>query len=338
MLLRSKICTLHSLLKRRLGLSQLLIWCHVRPPGSIDTEACILSSVATLSGLRSLTLMTNPHPDTCTPEALHRHVSSLWSLSALTALTHLDLVLPKCYTPIADSYFRATKVSDSDRYAWESVREQQRHAILSAVRCMPHLEDLRCPTLWLSTADTALLTSLTSLVLGGLLPPPPPLHPPSPFAVGAAAPGPLSGATGGTLPPLLEHLNLNIGVSPRTLAALQLPPNMAHLYVYRMEIGMSDVAPDGSIFPETVDAFGPALQLLLPYLDGCDDDSCQMHLFVEYRHLMRPREGSLEGHAEWIKQLKGMDTFYWVALKGIAMQEGDLKCLASTLPELKVGP
>ncbi len=315
------------------------IWYNDRPPGSVDTEACILSSVGTLTRLRSLTLMTNPHPDTCTPEVLQRHVSSLWSLTSLTALARLDLVLPKCYTPVADSYFRATEVSDSDRYAWECVREQQHQAILSAVRCMPRLEDFRCPTLWLSPSDTASLTSLTSLILGGLLPPPPPpLYLPSSFAVGGTALGALSGASGGTLPPLLRYLDLNTGASPRTLATLQLPPNLADLRVHCMEIGMSDVAPDGSILPETVDAFGPVLQLLLPYVEECDDSSSQLHLVVECGDLMRPRQGSLEGHAEWIKQLEWMDTYHWVALRGIAMQEGDLACLASTLPELKVGP
>ncbi len=146
------------------------------PADSVHTEALLWSTVAQLTQLRSLYLLTNPDPDPAAPEALLPHIPALGSLSALTALTSLDLVLPRCYTPIADSHYRRW-CSGAVWADWEVVRQLQHTAILSALQCMPHLQHLGCPTLWIPSTDpTALasLTNLTSLTLGGLLLPPPP--------------------------------------------------------------------------------------------------------------------------------------------------------------------
>ncbi len=53
---------------------------------------------------------------------------------------------------------------------------------------------------------------------------------------------------------------------------------------------------------------------------------------------MEPREDGSHGHAEWIRKLAaGRDAITNMTLRGIRLRVGDLACLASALPMLKVG-
>ncbi len=325
------------------------------PPDSVDTEALVFSSIAQLTQLRSLDLRTNPAPGTCSPDALLRHIPALGSLSALTALTSLELVLPVCYMPIADNH---TRLLDSGEQwqAWELVRQLQHGALLAAFRSMPHLQRLACPTLHLAPSDTCLtcLTNLTSLTLGGFLPPPPPALSPAQSlqdsgvaaiaaAVAAAAaafrPGATPPAGSSLLPPMLQQLELVAGVSPGALAELQLPPSLTWLSVPRIQIGMSGLTGDGSMRPQTVNDLGAAVQLILSLPTPPELSTSSIELVAEgCLSLSGPRAHGPQGYAEWIPQLAGLDAFQLLTLSGgIRLQEGDLVCLASTLPELTVG-
>lgn len=329
-----------------------------RTPDSVDTEALIWSTVAQLTQLQSLELRTNPAPDTCTPDALLCHIPALGSLAALTALTSLELVLPVCYMPIADNYMRLLD-SGSQWQAWEVVRQLQHGALLSAFRCMPNLQRLACPTLHLATSDTCLtcLTKLTSLTLGGLLPPPPPpspvphLHDSGGSAAAAASavlaaaaaatfrPGAKPPAGSSLLPPMLQQLDLVAGVSAGALAALQLPPSLMWLRVPRIQIGMSDLTGDGSMRPQTLDDLGAAVQLILSLPTPPEIPTSGIELAAEgCRPLSGPRGNGPQSYAQWIPQLAGLDAFQVLILSGgMRLQEGDLVCLASTLPDLQVG-
>lgn len=284
--------------------------------------------MSSLTQLRSLYLVTNPHPDTCSPEAVLRHIPALGSLSSLTALTSLDLVLPMCYTPIADSYDRRGDVPE----AWEPVRQAQHVALLAAFRCMPQLRRLWCPNLWITAAEAASFTNLTSLQLGGLLPP-------GCGATTGAGAGAGAGDGQASLPPNLRDFQLAVAVSPQVLASLQLPLSLRHFYPPRIQFGMSAVGPDGRILAETVEAVGPAVRQLLSCVPA---QHWQLHaeavVIADWGHfVMKPRaDGPQGGHAEWISQLAGLDVFRSFTLDGVQLQAGDLLCLVATLPKLKV--
>ncbi len=287
-----------------------------------EKEATILGTVVQLTGLRSLNLRTIVDKDD--PDALEPHARCMTRLSALTALTHLRLELSPCYEHHGDSWDEAERNGDDHHY-WGEVVDRHRAALLSALRAMPQLQDLGCPTLWLRPSEAAALTALTRLKVDGLLPP----------AAGEARSGDSSQKL--LLPPLLKELALT-SASPRLLASLQVPVGFRALHVYNLRLGMSDVARhDHELLPETVAAMGPAVRLLTAFRPG-------EPLWNELRisanggpGMLIPREGVPEGHAEWLGQLAGLGVTQLV-LDSFALQTQDLCCLACKLGNVTVRP
>ncbi len=143
------------------------------------------------------------------------------------------------------------------------------------------------------------------------------------------------------LPPLLQQLELMVGVSPRVLATLQLLPSFRHLYVRRIQIGMSGVGPDNRILPETVDAIGSAMQLIRSYLPVAMDLTCydvDVAADCKGSALGPGGDGDQQlSHTGWLRTLAGLRAFKTLTLSGMQLQERDLECLACTLPDLEVG-
>ncbi len=139
---------------------------------STATEARVLSSVCQLTGLQSLHLTTNVPAHACDYPEVARYAFSLTHLSTLTALTSLDLQLPACYRPMADRYSRWKACGDDEKcHAWQKLWSTQRASLLFAVRGMRRLQHLGCRDLCMEPPELAPLTALTSLTLGGLMPP-----------------------------------------------------------------------------------------------------------------------------------------------------------------------
>ncbi len=286
----------------------------------------MFSAVAHLTTLESLSLLTNSAPTA--PEAVRTHATCVACLSTLTALTHLQLQPSWSYDHHGNSW--SIMQRDGDRHgAWHRVRAAHRAALLSALCCMPRLQDLCCPTLWLQPSELAPLTALTSVNLRGLLSP----------AVGRPQeqqdPG-RAGAPGASvaLPPNLQELVLGVGVSPRAFALLRPSPAFSRLYAQGLTFGMSDVMEDGQLRPETVEAVGPAVRLLTTYRDPTAESSS---FFIDGDcgpSLLQPRAG----HMEWIRQLRGLAAFRSVGLYNMALRAGDLSCLGNTLCNLTGEP
>ncbi len=296
-----------------------------------DVDARLLGLVPHLKTLRALHLVLDGDTDNCTPHTLRPHATCVARLSALTGLTRLKLVLSRCYEHDGDSYYKQQK--DGEQHgAWVEVREAHRTSLLSALRCMPQLQHLDCPTLWLRPSELpACLTALTSLTLGGLLPPPA-VEGPGGLAGGDGFPARL--AAGVPLPPQLQELVLRTAASPRAIAQLQPPPPLVHLDVQTLRFGVSDVD-DGKLRPEAVEAVGPAVRKLL---------ACRHP--VRGPNLMRvrtdcgtdqllPRDGSPSGHMEWIQQLQGLEAFRNLTLTDVRLRPADLCCLGQALPSLQ---
>ncbi len=293
-----------------------------------ELDARLFGVVSHLRTLETLHLALGWYPDDCTPNAVRPHAACASRLSSLTGLTRLELKLSVCYEHDGDSYRR--QEDDGEQHgAWVEVWEAHRTSLLSALRCMPQLQHLDCPTLWLRPSELpASLTALTSLTLGGLLPPPLPPAGQEPLGLAAA---PVASTA---LPPQLQELVLKEGTSPRALAQLQPPPSLVHLDVRLVRFGVSDVDED-RLRAEAVAAVGPAVRTLLAYRrrpcgpgmicihgDGGDD-----HLF--------PRGGSPNGHMEWIQQLQGLDVFKKLELVNVRLHPADLCCLGQALPDLQ---
>ncbi len=296
----------------------------------------LLAAVAPLRTLQSLCVFMEHNPGLDTPEALHPHATTVSHLSALTALASLTLLLPRCYEHHGENWLR--KIHDGDRHAaWCEVREAHRASLLSALRALPQLQHLHCPTLWLHPAEAAPLTALTSLTLGGLLPP-------APGGQSTTEPtggGVRSGGVGhvhGSLPPGLRTLVIKQGVSPRALALLQPPASLTRLDVSRVCFGTSDVTADGQLLGESVSALGPAVRLLAGLRCGDDQTGPICIRGDGYIAALRPREGSTNGHMEWIRQLQGLDGYRSdIELWNIELSAADLVCLGQALPDATGG-
>ncbi len=130
----------------------------------------MISTVAQLTNLESLCLLTYCDSPSVSPEAVWPHATCVAHLSALTALTYLRLEVSACYDYPVESW--SAMMKDVYRYhAWRVVQEAHRTSLLSALGCMPQLQRLFCPGLWLQPSELAPLTALTSVTLMGLLPP-----------------------------------------------------------------------------------------------------------------------------------------------------------------------
>ncbi len=286
--------------------------------------------MAQLSSLRSLHLLTTLHPDAHTPADLLPHASSIGRLSALTALTHLQLDLPRLYEDLGDSWSQRQKDgSPQDQAEWCAVREAHHTSLVSALCCMPQLQHLDCPTLWLRPSEAASLTALTSLTLGGLLPPAPPT---SATGRGVAT----LGGSVWALPPRLEQLAAEVVASPRVLAHLQLPPSFRSLLVDCIRLGTRDVMPDDwRIEREAFDAMGPAVQRLVSH-PGEDPQSWTVCIDSDgCAERLRPLTPGPAHHKEFLRRLQGLDVFGVLELCGLELSAGDLCILGQTLPNLR---
>ncbi len=296
----------------------------------------MLKAVAQLKTLRSLDLCINlPANFYLAPDLspLLLNAPCVAHLSALTALTRLRLVMSDCYEHAADSYLTRQYFSAHPESAGSraEVQEAHRTSLLSALRCMPQLQHLHCPTLWLAPGDAAALSALTRLSLAGLMPPPVEQQLAQPAAGGSQRP-PTHAAGVMALPPQLQELALLKRTSPRALALLQPPPSFNDLDFNELSFGTTDVTAEGRLRPEAVAAVGPAVRLILSYCD------CNYNKFVVGADggpgQLQPREDSPDGHMEWIRQLKGLDVCGSISLDKIELSTGDLCCLAQTLPGL----
>ncbi len=284
-----------------------------------------MASVAQLTNLRSLSLECVLTQDAMTPEVLASHGTCWARLSALTALTRLVLMLAGDYRHHGDSWAQRQREGE-DHEAWCEAQEQHRTALLSALRAMPQLQDLDCPTLWLTPAELAQLAAPTGIIMGGLLQ----------QQQQRQEPGENSSSSCSSLPPSLGWLKLYAAVSPRVLASMAVPDSLSGLCALRLRFGMSDVTPDNRLLPETVAAVGPAVQRLSAHRSGGF-----MYRFFTIEAdgapgLLMPRAGVAEGHAEWLGQLVGLECIRTVHLSSLALQFEDVCCLAASLGRCQV--
>lgn len=311
------------------------------PSGSVSAESYIMEAASQLTSLRSLCLRTNPYPNNITPQALAPYATSAAHLSALTGLTSLVLQTTHCYACFPDSW--ALRHDEGDRHeAWVEVREAHRTAVLSALHAMPRLQHLNASTLWLRPPELAPLTALTCLGAGGLLPPLPPPH--GAGAAGGPAAGPAA-ARGGAAgeqpnarawPPQLQTLVLGNGGSPRALAALELPSALRRFACWALCIGMSDVDEHGCMQQETINALGPAVQLISRPETICGEDTIEVSVDGS-PHPMHSRQATPSGQVEWLQQLAGLGAFSGIKLVGyVALRAGDVAFMVRMWPNVRV--
>ncbi len=307
----------------------------------------MVQAVAQLTSLRSLSLHAALAPASSTPEELAPHAASVSCLTALTALTRLDLRSSRCYETHGD---RWSVILHHD-IALEDIREAHRTSLLSALRAMPQLQHLHCPTLWLRPSEAAPLTALTSLSVGGLLPPSPPgagVHGHLAAGMGLdAAPGhgvaPAPGnsnvqgdpAREGPLPAGLQELRLSTGASPCTLAALQLPAPVRSVHCSALILGCRDVEQLECITQEALEALGPAVRLLSRPETRCGAHTVQV-VVDGGPGLLKPRQDTPAGHVEWLQQLAGLGAFESLMLSGVELRAGDVACLVRMWPNVTV--
>ncbi len=278
----------------------------------------MLRVVSQLRTLRSLHMCIDPQSFCMSPEAAAANATCMGRLGTLTALTHLHLDLPKCYTH--HGYSWQEQEYEGDRHAALcETREAHRTSLLSALRAMPQLQHLHCRTLWLLPGELAALTALTSLTVAGLLPPAQRLH--------------NGHASGGLVAvfPHLRELELLTGASPQALAALHpLPRSLTRAVVPAMRFGTTDVDEEGRLTAEAVTAVGPAVCVVLsrraPHHFDIVADGGPGRLL--------PRAGSPNGHMEWIRQLRWLVARGHLTLRNVALRTGDMCCLANILPGL----
>ncbi len=306
---------------------------YARPTESFAAEARVLSSVCQLTGLQSLHLSTHVPARACTFAKVLPHFLSLTQLSALTALTSLDLQLPACYRPIADRYSRWEVQPEEDGYqGWAVLWSGQLASLLVALRRMPRLQHLGCRELWMQPSYLAPLTALTSLTLGGLMPASEPLQPlprpPLPLP-------PTEGVAAWALPPQLQELHLADGASPSILRLLQLPASIKRIRAPVLCFGMYDGTTGCRVQPGAVEAVGMAVRLLARYAGDVDpwvrvEADCGPGL-------LEPREEGPTSHTEWLSQLAWLPPAVTkLELRHVRLRVGDVTCLASALPNIKV--
>ncbi len=279
----------------------------------------VLSQLRKLQALRLSFVMDHVK---CKPDTLRTYATGVAQLSALTALTSLELLPSGCYDDDGDGKTWQADALDS----WSEAREAHRASLLSALRCMLQLQHLKCPRMWLRPLELpAFLTALTSLTLCGLLPPP------GHTRLGlASAPLPAASAP---LPPQLRELVLVMAASPRAIAQLQPPPSLVHLVVPTLRFGMSDVD-DDNLRAEAVAAVGPAVRTLVACRHPVrGPDSLCIHADGSGAPLL-PCEDSPNGHVEWIRQLQGLDVFDEIAIDTVHLSTAELCCLGQVLPNL----
>ncbi len=307
----------------------------------------MVNAVAQLTGLRSLCLRAALAPASSTAEALAPHATSVACFSALTALTRLELDSSRCYEFHGDRW----SVMHKHGLALEDTSEVHRTSLLSALRAMPQLQHLHCPTLWLRPGEAAPLTALTTLSVGGLLPPSSPgAGPHAHLAANMevdAAPGneaaPAPGGHGGqgdsaleaVLPAGLQELRLSTGASPCTLAALQLPAPVRSVHCSALILGCRDVEQLECIKQEALEALGPAVRLLSKQETCCASDTVQV-VVDGGPELLQPRQDTPTGHVEWLQQLAGLDAFQSLMLSGVELRAGDVGCLIRMWPNVRV--
>lgn len=311
-------------------------------------EASILKAVGQLRSLQSLCLRTVVDPRACTPQHIAPHAASVMRLSALTSLTRLEFQPSSCYAD-RNGAWSMLELDGQDRHAWRMVREVHRGALLDALRAMPLLQHLRCPTLGLRQPDAAPLTALTSLTLGGLLPSQP-LHEEGNDgnAVPVGAHGSARSGAGGAnssgedkappalWPPRLQELMCDNGASPQALAALRLPGSLRRFSCPVLRLGVLDLQAGRHITQRALEALGPAVRLLTNPATLHAEDSVEV-VVDGGPELLQPRMSWLWGHAGWLGQLAGLDVFRGVKLKGVALHVGDVHCLVRTWPNVRVG-
>ncbi len=297
-------------------------------------EPSVYSTVAQLTALQSLHLSTSSHPSSL--DGVRRHATCVASLSALTALTHLRLEPPSTYEDHGDDHnYTVNILHEPDTVNilheledWCEAREAYRSSLLSALGCMPRLQSFSCSPLWLRPSELAPLTALTNLQLAGLLLP---------------DGGPGSPPAGVALPPQLHTMALRVGASPRTFALLRPSAAFTRLDARYVQFGMSDISEDGLLLEETVEAVGPTVRLLTAYrhrdgLRSQDRFSYDEVLYIAGRgpETVRPREGSPNGHIEWIRQLQGLDGAYdCVVIDSMVLSPADMSCVGHTLRNLQ---
>ncbi len=306
--------------------------------GAPELESYVYEAVSHIKTLRTLHLSTELDPKWSNDYNLSPYADAPALLSALTALTRLTLERSQCYEHDGDVYQEYE--DEADRERWFQIREAHRTSLLSALRCMPQLQHLDCPTLWLQPSEAASLTALTSLTMQGMLPPATAQHHASePAAADPSADGiPPAASTSGSLPPQLQELSLHFSVSVRVLALLRPPASLRGWAPEGIRFGALDVDVEGRVTAEAVDAVGPAVRVLLDSRGESSDSGCAGRVCVACNSgldRLLPREGAHGGHSEWIRRLQGLDAFGTVALSGLELRTADMCCLGHTLCNLK---
>ncbi len=135
------------------------------------------------------------------------------------------------------------------------------------------------------------------------------------------------------LPSQLQELHLADGASPSILRLLQLPPSIKRIRAPGLCFGMYDTLAGCLAVPEAV---GPAVQLLAKYAGNVD--SCFRVEADCDSDPMEPHEEGALSHTEWISQLAGLPPAVTkLELRHVRLRVGDVACLASALPNIKVG-
>ncbi len=95
----------------------------------------MVASISHLTTVHSLSILTRLHPDMYSPRKLRPTATCLSRLSALTALTHLELDLSLCYEHDVKAGTSNTKTATT---AWPGARCGRLSALLSALGTRLH--------------------------------------------------------------------------------------------------------------------------------------------------------------------------------------------------------
>ncbi|GLC42195.1 hypothetical protein PLESTB_000641100 [Pleodorina starrii] len=209
-------------------------WRTAEPEYGLTAETSLLRTLSSMTGLRALTLTGGAQPAASSEERRARAASLESCLSALTALTSLEVGLHCLNHALHPDLELRDPNDDSDvaevaeelragGRAEEAARlmaavDSESRALAAAVRCMPQLRELRTRAR-IFAADLAPLTALTYLRVGAIvLPPPLPQQ---------AHDNQLQRTPVYDLPPLLERLKVYAPLSMRVAASLRRSPAAA---------------------------------------------------------------------------------------------------------------